>query len=447
MNYKELFEQNLDSIKELLSINSVYDANSVSIEAPFGKGAKDALLFMKEKAIKDGFIVKEYDNEVISVSYVTNDSKHIDIAAHVDVVPVDDNWTLDPFKPTIIDNRIYGRGTCDMKMPLYLIYIALKMLREKYPNAKKEIRLLIGTDEERTMQDMRHYYAKASEPLFAFTPDGTFPMNIGELGALMWSIEDKYEGIIEELKGGISCNVVAPNCYVRLKNNEYTSKIKEYTFINNIEAKIYEQDNKTIIETTGKAVHSSISFFGENAIIKALAIINDVCEDSMIKNIYDVFSDSLGSGFDSKIRGEYNTLLTSNLGILNIENNRITGQVDCRYPNNVDSKTLTDRLMNKLNYHVSLDYDDKPTLCDINDRYVRCLLNTYREVSGDKNEPIVAGGVSYSKVFKHCVCFGINKLTKPMKAHEADEYIEIEDCIEALEVYYKAIEKLLLMED
>ncbi|MEM4717315.1 MAG: M20 family metallopeptidase [Desulfurococcaceae archaeon] len=34
---------------------------------------------------------------------------------HYDVVPPGEGWQLDPFKPTIIDTKIYGRGASDMK--------------------------------------------------------------------------------------------------------------------------------------------------------------------------------------------------------------------------------------------------------------------------------------------------------------------------------------------
>ena len=38
------------------------------------------------------------------------------LSGHTDVVPVDgQNWSSDPFKPEIRDDKLYGRGTCDMK--------------------------------------------------------------------------------------------------------------------------------------------------------------------------------------------------------------------------------------------------------------------------------------------------------------------------------------------
>ncbi len=41
--------------------------------------------------------------------------KPIIFSGHTDVVPVSKNWTTDPFVATIKKDKIYGRGTCDMK--------------------------------------------------------------------------------------------------------------------------------------------------------------------------------------------------------------------------------------------------------------------------------------------------------------------------------------------
>ena len=73
------------------------------------------------------------------------------------------------------------------------------------------------------------------------------------------------------------------------------------------------------------------------------------------------------------------------------------------------------------------------------------MYDTYEEIMHDDYKPYVSGGVSYSKVFKHCVTFGMNMPTKENLAHQVNEYVEIEDCIKSLEIYYKTIEKLAFL--
>ena len=44
-----------------------------------------------------------------------NNKKPIILSGHTDVVPVSKGWNTDPFKATIKDDKLYGRGSCDMK--------------------------------------------------------------------------------------------------------------------------------------------------------------------------------------------------------------------------------------------------------------------------------------------------------------------------------------------
>ena len=45
----------------------------------------------------------------------TNGAKPIILSGHTDTVPVSKSWSTDPFKATIKNEKLYGRGSCDMK--------------------------------------------------------------------------------------------------------------------------------------------------------------------------------------------------------------------------------------------------------------------------------------------------------------------------------------------
>ncbi|MFT0858456.1 acetylornithine deacetylase [Ancylobacter sp. G4_0304] len=69
------------------------------------------------------------------------------LSGHSDVVPVDGQpWTTDPFTLTPVDDRLYGRGSCDMKG---FVAACLAMVPEMANAAlKTPIHLLVSYDEE-----------------------------------------------------------------------------------------------------------------------------------------------------------------------------------------------------------------------------------------------------------------------------------------------------------
>lgn len=439
IDYSKEFNSNLDNLIELLKIKSVYDEKSASTSMPFGKGVNDALLFMKSLAIKDGFNVEEYDGYAISIEFGSG-TKRIDIASHLDVVAASD----EDFNIHIDNNKLYGRGTSDMKVPMFLTYLSLKLLKDKYPNAKSRIRIVLGTDEERTMNDMKYYIDKVGYPDFAFTPDGFFPMGIGEKGAIMWTITSNYGGKIISLNGGSQCNIVSPYAACVVDDNNI-DKVCDYIKNNNIDGSAELINNQISIIVKGVAAHASIPFFGHNATIDLLKIIKDLYKDEICENLYSNYADYFGKGFNSFVSDDPMDCLSVNLGILKIDNGKLFGQVDCRYPFSEKATILTERLKKVSKSNVSLDYNDDPTLCKEDDIYVKTMLETYRNITNDYSRPIVSGGVSYSKVFKHCISFGPNTLDKPNLAHQDGEYVDLNDVLIWFRIYYETIEKIVLL--
>ena len=71
-------------------------------------------------------------------------------AGHTDVVPSGpvDQWHTPPFKPTIIDGYLHGRGAADMKGSLACMVVAIERFIAQNPNHNGSIALLITSDEE-----------------------------------------------------------------------------------------------------------------------------------------------------------------------------------------------------------------------------------------------------------------------------------------------------------
>jgi succinyl-diaminopimelate desuccinylase len=68
--------------------------------------------------------------------------------AHMDVVPVDEPWTVDPFAGIVKDGKLYGRGTVDMKGSIACYLGAVKVIHELDLEPHYELDCLLCTDEE-----------------------------------------------------------------------------------------------------------------------------------------------------------------------------------------------------------------------------------------------------------------------------------------------------------
>jgi succinyl-diaminopimelate desuccinylase len=71
-------------------------------------------------------------------------------AGHTDVVPTGplEEWRTDPFKPTVQDGVLYGRGAADMKSGLAAMVTATEEFVRRHPNHRGSIAYLITSDEE-----------------------------------------------------------------------------------------------------------------------------------------------------------------------------------------------------------------------------------------------------------------------------------------------------------
>ena len=72
---------------------------------------------------------------------IGNDGKHFAYAGHTDVVPVgnEESWKFPPFSATIEGDKLYGRGSEDMKSSVACFISATKRFIGKYKNSWKII--------------------------------------------------------------------------------------------------------------------------------------------------------------------------------------------------------------------------------------------------------------------------------------------------------------------
>lgn len=441
LNVEAAWDAHKKDFSALIQIPSVYDKATAAPGMPYGKPVRQALDFMKALCEKEGFQIQDYEGAAFSASW--GKGERIDIVSHLDVVQVDGDWEEDPFSGLIHDGYVHGRGSQDMKSGAFLSFLALKMVKDSGILPQREIRLVYGSDEERTMDDMRLYVKHAGLPAFTFTPDGRFPMVVGEKGALMWTMKGTYHGFVRSLTGGIQPNVIAPSAEADIAFSDLEA-VRSTAQRLGISAKVSECPQGLHLTVGGKAAHASRPEDGRNATVDLLHLLSQLQPDAQLRQLHQFFRDPYGAGAHMAYEIPPMGKLSLNLGILRIQQGTLTAHIDCRYPHGVTSQVLTDTIRNAFPaYSVELPYDDPPTLVAETDPYIAVLKAAYEETTGQPCGAEISGGVSYSKVFGHSVTFGTVGAHSVGLAHQKNEKISEADCIAALKIYVRTIQKLV----
>jgi acetylornithine deacetylase or succinyl-diaminopimelate desuccinylase len=159
-----------DKLKNYLEKNkeTVIDLVSRLIEIPTvnppGENYEEMVCFLEKECKKLGLSTRKYvtPKSVLDKFGVKGGSRRISLVAdlnvrakktfhinsHYDVVPATDKWKTDPFNAVIKGNKIYGRGSEDMKANIAAVLFALKALRLCRVKPKINLQLSFTPDEE-----------------------------------------------------------------------------------------------------------------------------------------------------------------------------------------------------------------------------------------------------------------------------------------------------------
>lgn len=158
---------------------------SVSTDPKFAAGMKGAQEFVAGLLGSLGFEVEVAKTDLHPLVLATRGGDkswpHILIYGHYDVQPADplNLWKTPAFEPTIVGNRIYGRGAADNKGPLMTIITAVGRLLEQDPKLPLRITFLIEGEEEMGSPSfpkfLERYAARLKEADFVFLADTGLP--------------------------------------------------------------------------------------------------------------------------------------------------------------------------------------------------------------------------------------------------------------------------------
>ena len=447
-------QQLVEMISRLVRIRSVREEAQPGM--PFGPGPAAALAEGLKLAEELGFAAKNYDNYVGAVDFNDQETQ-LHILCHLDVVGEGTGWTVtEPYEPVEVDGMLYGRGTDDDKGPVAAVLLAMQAVKDLGVPLKKNVRLLMGTDEESGSEDIAYYYSKEPYAPCTFSPDGEFPVINLEKGSYKpvftktWAAESATPRV-KELHGGFRINVLPPEaqCVVAGLSAQaarpYCNKAAAET---GVAYELTERGDDLHILCKGKGAHASTPEEGVNAIT---GLIHLLCALPLAKvgstaalhalNALFPHGDSAGKALGIAQADQMSGPLTLAFSLLELNDTGLSGQFDSRVPvcaNEDNCKAVAEAAFAKFGFAAEGGMQ-APHYTPADTPLVTTLLKCYEQYSGRKGECLAIGGGTYVHDIPGGVAFGCAMPGFNGNMHGADEHTCIADQLTAAKIFAQAI--------
>ena len=455
---KSYREDMIQSLEELVSIPSVINLENAGEGAPFGMEIRSALDEFLKLARALGFETRDYDGYAAAVDFGT-EGKEVGILSHIDVVPPGNGWTKNPFVPEIVNGKMYGRGTIDDKGPLVASLYAMKAVKESGLPIRNHVRHIIGCDEETGHRCIKYYLTKEKGPDLGFSPDGMFSVIHAEKGILRFQIQtnrklpDTKELCVIRIAGGTVVNAVPNIAEVWLGGpGEQLEEVQKEFQVKAAEGSAKMEGDVLHLTFPGVSAHAMQPWLGENAILSMIRFLKEVpFGDRKTREYFQNLDTLFGDGWEGRNLGvacqdQLSGKLSMNLGILNVEGEKTELKVDVRCPVHIDLDTVWKTIcLTCEKYGFRPEYWQKrpPLYVPKDARLVQILLDVYEDVTGKREEAITIGGGTYCRDVENFVSFGPVFPGEPELAHEADEFIDLDQMVECARLYAQALYRLL----
>ncbi|WP_226455471.1 dipeptidase [Pseudomonas sp. AF03-9] len=417
---------------------------------------------------------RNIDNRVYEVSLEGASDEVVGIHAHADVVPVTpENWVLkdgtklDPFKVTLIGDRMYGRGTEDDKNGIVVAMYAMKVIKEEKLPLARTFKLLVDTTEETSGDAIPYYFEKNPTPQYNLALDGGYPVVIAEkgYGTVMATFpRRKGEGKGAEIiamTGGMATNQIpsaSVATFVSDKPAELAASLQKagaaYAKANGgdfeVAAKAVGKEVKLTV--TGVSAHSSEPESGINPVARMLELIHSIDGKIALKHNHitdaaryasdnwglDYLGGKLGVGFSDEFMGP----LTTSLTFVGQDDNAFKLAVNLRVPKGKSPETLKAEIADKLSAwdkHTKVKVDftysvAEPMYRNPEGEWVKALLAVASENLGMEHKFGTSAGATSVHELPNGVQFGLARPEVKYTGHTDNEFKTVEQFLLDLQI-------------
>ncbi|SHN03494.1 dipeptidase, putative [Pseudomonas asturiensis] len=430
----------------------------------------------KIKALAESFNLnfRNIDNRVYEISLDGAGDEVVGIHAHADVVPVTPaNWVLpdgtklDPFKVTLIGDRMYGRGTEDDKNGVVVAMYAMKVIKEEKLPLARNFKLLIDTTEETSGDAIPYYFERNPTPNYNLALDGGYPVVIAEKGSgtVMASFTRRAgQGSgaeITSMTGGMATNQIPSKSVAMLVTDtpaELAASLQkagtEYAKNNggNFDVAAAVDGKGVMLTVTGVSAHSSEPESGVNPVARMLDFINSLDGKVALKHNHitdaaryaadnwglDYLGNKLGIGFADDFMGP----LTASPTFVGMDEKTFKLAINLRVPKGKSPEKLKSEIADKLtawsqksqitpafNYSIA-----EPMYRNPEGEWVKALLAVASENLGMKHEFGTSAGATSVHKLPNGVQFGLARPEVKYTGHTDNEFKTTEQFLLDLQI-------------
>ena len=425
--------------------------------APFGPACREALDYTLNLCQSLGFQTKDVDGYAGHAEFGAG-AEYVGALGHLDVVPEGEGWTDPPYSATLRDGFIYARGSSDDKGPTYAALYGAKALLDSGLPLKRRVRVIFGCDEESGFGCVHHYFDVKGEerPIVGFTPDAGFPLIYAEKGIANLIFEKARSAPNADLRivggsGGLRPNMVPEYAEATLEGTpdglaRAAALLDDYWDRN---VTLHPGNDSLKVVAQGKSAHGSRPTLGDNAVARlarALATL-DLPDTKEWLNWIALTVDTTGQALGIVHTDDVAGPLTSNLGIFELDRDKVRLTYNIRYPVtwNLDALIEANKpVCEKYGWTLAEQHDQAPLYVRLDEEPVATLLRVYRENTGDvTSQPGTMGGGTYARATPHVVAYGAGfPGGTDGPAHELDERIAVETLLNAAKIYAQAFYEL-----
>lgn len=460
-----------ETLKELVAIPTFRKDGVAQHENPEFLKIAD-----KIKSLAESFNLnfRNIDNRVYEISLEGSGDEVVGIHAHADVVPVTpENWVLkdgtrlDPFKVTLVGDRMYGRGTEDDKNGIVVALYAMKIIKEEKLPLARNFKLLVDTTEETTGDAIPYYFERNPTPNYNLALDGGYPVVIAEkgYGTVMANFTRRAAqgkgAEITALTGGLATNQIPSTSVATFASDKpaelAASLLKaasDYAKHNggNFEVSTQVVGKDVNLTFTGVSAHSSEPESGVNPVARMLDFINGLDGKVALKRNHitdaaryaadnwglDYLGSKLGIGFSDAFMGP----LTASLTYVGMDEKTFKLAVNLRVPVGKTTAALKTEIADKLatwskksQVDVAFDYSiDEPMYRNPEGEWVKALLAVASENLGMEHKYGTSAGATSVHDLPNGVQFGLAMPDVKYTGHNDNEFKTVEQFLLDLQI-------------